>query len=327
VALSIPDSNVADSRLTGAIKWPRPRCGGPFREGTAIANACDWPMLVRSESMRLRLFLLIAIAGCGGGATGTGTGGHGGVAATAGTGGGGGATGTGGDGGGAATGTGGVGGTTGTGGTGVVGAGSAGTIGAGGGGSGGTTGTAGTGGAASACAGGPTHCGGINATTPCAIAAPAVPTSPPAEVTECNLMAAGLDACGCDGKTCAAGQTCTHALMGGSGGPDFYVNRCSSPCVASTDCGSNNACLPDIAAVFECRPAQCRSDADCTRDGCGHCAPALRSTHIIGATPVPDVHVCQYEGLCTESSCAGCANSANTYVNPALPGYHVCLGN
>ena len=104
------------------------------------------------------------------------------------------------------------------------------------------------------------------------------------------------------------------------GETDFYVNRCTSPCVATTDCGPNNECLPDIAGLFECRLAQCQSDADCTRDGCGHCLPALRSMHIVGRTPVPAVHVCVYEGSCTASSCAGCSAITAYFAN----GAHTC---
>jgi hypothetical protein len=181
-------------------------------------------------------------------------------------------------------------------------------------------GTTGTGGTATKCGGAPTLCGPSGAA--CTFATPRVPTTPNL-AAGCNTFNPVLDRCGCDGKTCPAGETCVQALMGGTGSPDTYANACAVPCVAGDDCGPNSQCLPDVSGVFECRPPQCQSDADCSRDGCGHCVAALRSAHIAGQLPAPDVHVCVYEGPCTATSCAGCIFNYG-YANPAVQGFHDC---
>ncbi len=204
-------------------------------------------------------------------------------------------------------------------------------------GTGGTTGAAGTGGMAGMggsggdgprCTGALPLCGG-GSQSACTITTPLVPSSPPAEVTTCdtNQFDPPVDECGCDGKACAAGETCTTVLRYLSGGPDFYANTCITPCVATTDCGPNDACLPDVFGSFECRPTQCGSDADCSRDTCGHCVAGFQGSHGVGNVARPNVHICVYEGMCAASSCAGCS-VANAYLTTDLqPGYHTCPGS
>jgi hypothetical protein len=75
--------------------------------------------------------------------------------------------------------------------------------------------------------------------------------------------------------------------------------------------------------VFECRPPQCNSDADCTRDRCGRCLPTRIPVHS-GTLVLSQVHVCNYEGTCLTGSCTQCS-PARSY-SDSDGNWHLCGG-
>jgi hypothetical protein len=133
------------------------------------------------------------------------------------------------------------------------------------------------------------------------------------EVSDCSPADSPReDECACQGKACPADQRCVRARtdpVPGLGGPEGLTNLCRAPCAAATDCGAGRECRPDPDGVYTCQRRQCRTDADCTADACGRCAPSWKPGHI-REIQLPYVHRCVYAGRCRPGSCAGCASAA-----------------
>jgi hypothetical protein len=80
----------------------------------------------------------------------------------------------------------------------------------------------------------------------------------------------GVDECDCEGRSCAEGQTCRRIHETVSGG-FYYQNRCYAVCASDGDCATGQSCLPNRFGAPVCSVVECRNDADCTEDPCGHC--------------------------------------------------------
>jgi len=130
------------------------------------------------------------------------------------------------------------------------------------------------------------------------------------------------DQCGCDGKTCEPGKSCrkiTDTVSGGS----FEENRCYAVCRSNDDCAAEQACVPNRFGVAVCVTPECRSDADCTEDACGHCVPE-RWMGFQGATWQGEPR-CVYEGPASGTNCGGAGFfSSAGQRGPAYQDAHIC---
>lgn len=80
---------------------------------------------------------------------------------------------------------------------------------------------------------------------------------------------AGTDRCGCNGLTCAAGETCVRGDALTEGQP-AQINQCYIVCAVDSDCAPGEVCLPPLgnSDVPVCRKAGCQSSDDCCSGRC-----------------------------------------------------------
>jgi hypothetical protein len=79
----------------------------------------------------------------------------------------------------------------------------------------------------------------------------------------------GTDRCGCDGLTCAPGETCVLSDAPTEGRPT-QINQCHVICAADSDCAPGEVCLPPVgnSDVPVCRKAGCQSSDECCSGRC-----------------------------------------------------------
>jgi hypothetical protein len=78
--------------------------------------------------------------------------------------------------------------------------------------------------------------------------------------------------CGCEGKSCAPGESCRKITETVSGGW-FEENRCYAVCRQQRRLRCRASLRTEPVRVPVCVTPECRSDANCAEDACGHCVP------------------------------------------------------
>jgi hypothetical protein len=108
------------------------------------------------------------------------------------------------------------------------------------------------------------------------------------DATSCgNGLSSHADDCGCDGLTCAAGQTCI--AVNDNTGTGRYNTCVDKPCASASECSGGLACTPGTfirapghpqprPAVGRCFRPACETDSECTDGDAGRCAIALHNT-------------------------------------------------
>ena len=158
------------------------------------------------------------------------------------------------------------------------------------------------------------------------------------DATTCgNGMSSHADDCGCNGLTCAAGQTCL-AVNDNGGGTGRYNTCVDKPCASASECSGGLACTPGTyirapghpqprPAVGRCFRPACMTDAECTDGDAGRCAIALHN----GTGGLEFAVRCVYRNV--GSPPAGpdpswCAGTTVRLVRRLPPGtgsdYHIC---
>jgi hypothetical protein len=138
------------------------------------------------------------------------------------------------------------------------------------------------------------------------------------QATSCTPPVNGMNQC-CTSADCMQGKCYSTQSLPSCGGParPLYNACVTDQCVADADCSStggaaSQACLPAGAygePMRTCLPAFCHTDADCTAQPCGVCAP------IVGpCCSTPTGLGCVYPGGCTKSS--DCGNGTSCELDP-----------
>jgi hypothetical protein len=137
----------------------------------------------------------------------------------------------------------------------------------------------------------------------------------PVERTECTPglppASAVADECGCNGLSCGEGQVCAQVEQWCSCQSVPYNACLATACTAPTDCAPGSVCRPSsfilslrnwlqpdyLLSLQEsrCLVPKCRSDADCTADGQGHCSALIALPTQAGDPALTSVD-CVYPG-------------------------------
>lgn len=126
------------------------------------------------------------------------------------------------------------------------------------------------------------------------------------------------DECGCEGRSCRAGDTCVRVdqfAPSGLGGPATVRNGCFPLCQTDADCMAPAVCVTNVYGLLVCATPQCRSNDDCDRDDCGACLPGQVPAHGANYLDASGSR-CSYAGSCDASSCAGCFESSPGHTCP-----------